>query len=218
MKSPALAVLICLLLMTSLLHGGEVEKETYLGIGVDKEFSPGADLFLDGQIKQRGILETDYFRKLEIGGKYDYSRRLSFRGSLKGVDLLGAEGWNRYYVPGVGASLEWSPSRFEVSFRNILELWHAFDDEPSELRVKQRIKISTPFDLKSIEIEPYISEEYLAAVNSDDHLIWNRVSGGNTFNLTEIVSVDLFYIWQRKNGSLEWRNAHVVGTKLRLSF
>ena len=84
--------------------------------------------------------------------------------------------------------------------------------------MKQRIKIATPFLLKDFRIKPYLSEEYLAALNATDHLIWNRITAGNTFYLPKGISLDTFYLWQKKNGSLEWKDAHVMGCKVKFSF
>jgi len=212
-----LLLLIIFVVQSSLL-AEEIETESYLGIGVEKDLGSGIDIFIDGLMKQRGLMESVYFRKIEAGGEFDISERISIRGSLKGLDLKGPYGWHRYYVPGVGASLNWYPSRFEVSFRNLLELWHVLGDGAAEVRLKQRLKVSYPLKLKSLNIEPYLSEEYLAAINSNDHLVWNRASAGNSFYLGSFVTLDVFYIWQKKNGSLEWKDAHVLGGKLKFSF
>ena len=209
---------LTLFLPSICLRGEGIEKETYTGIGLEKDFGGGFEGFVDGMLKHRGLFESEYFRKIEVGGEYEVSNRLSVRGSVKGLDLLGDLGWNRYYVPGVGASLKWYPSRFEVDFRNILEFWHALDDQSLEVRLKQRLKISTPIMLKDFRVKPYLSEEYLAALNSTDHLIWNRITAGNTFYLPKGISLDAFYLWQKKNGSLEWKDAHVLGCKVKFSF
>lgn len=214
-----LLLLLCLAPYTSeALASEETEHETYLGISLDKGLSPDLEVFVDGQIKSRGMLETEYFRKLELGGEMDLSERLTLRGSFKGIDLRGASGWHRYYVPGVGASLRWEPSRLEIDFRNIVEFWHMIGDGAMELRLKQRIRLSYPMKIRDMEMAPYLSEEYLATLNSSDHLIWNRVSAGNSFYLGEWITLNAFYIWQKKNGSLEWKDAHVAGLKLGISF
>lgn len=210
-------LLILFFLVQAVLLAEETETETYMGIGVGKDLGSGRELFIDGMVKQRGLLESDYLRKIEAGGEFDISKRISIRGSLKGLDLLGPYGWNRYYVPGVGASLKFYPSRFEVDFRNIFELWNVLGDRATEVRLRQRLKVSYPLKLRSLRIKPYLSEEYLASINSNDHLVWNRVSAGNSFYLGKFITLDTFYIWQKKNGSLEWKDAHVLGGKLRFS-
>ena len=212
-------VFLCLAASAAdVLGSNDTEHETYLGVSLDKELGSGFEAFVDGQIKSRGLLETEYFRKVEVGGTMELSERISLRGSFKGIDLLGTSGWHRYYVPGVGATIEWKPSRLEVDFRNIMEFWHIIGDGAVELRIKQRIRLSAPSKIGDLEIKPYVSEEYLSAINTNDHLIWNRVSAGNSFYLGDRITLDVFYIWQRKNGSLEWRNAHVAGGKIRFSF
>jgi hypothetical protein len=200
------------------LQAAESEIETNLGLDVEKDLGAGREVFINGLVKQRGFLESDYFRKIEAGGEYEVSERVSLRGSLKGLDLLGPNGWTRYYVPGIGGSLKWRPSRFEVDFRNIVEFWHLMGDGATEIRLKQRLKISSPRKLGSLRINPYLSEEYLTAINSNDHLVWNRVSGGNSFYLGKYITLETYYIWQKKNGSLEWKDAHVLGSKLKFSF
>jgi len=196
----------------------DTDTETYLAIGADKDLGHGIEVFADGQVKHRGFFEDEYFRKIEVGAEYALSRRVTLRGSLKGVDLVGPSGWHLYYVPGMGASFKWRPSRFEVDFRNILEVWNIVDEKPTELRLKQRVRVASPLVLNDMKIKPYLSEEYLSALNSNDHLIWNRVTAGNSFYLGKHITLDAFYIWQKKNGSLEWQNAHVLGSKVNFSF
>ncbi len=210
-------LLICFLLQ-GVMQAGDSEIETNLGLDAEKDLGSGREIFISGQLKQRGFLGSDYFRKIEAGGEYEVSERISLRGSLKGLDLLGPSGWHRYYVPGVGMSLKWHPSRYEVDFRNLFEFWNISGENPAEIRLKQRLKVSTYMHLGSLRIKPYLSEEYLSTINSNDHLVWNRVSGGNSFYLGKYITLDTYYIWQKKNGSLEWQDAHVLGSKLKFSF
>lgn len=218
MRNILLSFIIVALAVPVFVYPDNSEYETYMGIGVDKGMGEGIEVFVDGQIKQRGLLKSDYFRKIEVGGEFDLSERISLRGSFKGLSLSGDYGWNRYYVPVMGASFNWRPSRFEVSFRNLFEFWHMMGEGETELRIKQRLKVSYPAKIRELEIEPYLSEEYLSTLNSNDHLIWNRVSAGNSFILSSVVTLDTYYIWQKRNASPEWRDAHVLGVKVDFSF
>lgn len=204
-------LLFIILLVQAVVVAEETVNETYLGIGVGKDLGPGRAIFIDEMVKQRELMASDYLRKIEAGAEFDISKRISIRGSLKGLDLLGPYGWHRYYVPGVGASLKWYPSRFEVGFRNLFELWHVLGDGAAEVRLKQRLKVSYPLKLRSLSIKPYLSEEYLAAINSNDHLVWNRVSAGNSFYLGKLITLDAFYIWQKKTGHLNGKMPMSLG-------
>jgi len=210
---------LCLLASGSAVFASdEKQQETHTGIYVKKNLGDGLDAFIDGHVKSIGFFEQAYSRKLELGGKLDLSKRISLRGSLKGIDILGSTGWNRYYVPGVGATIEWTPSRLEVDFRNLLEFWDLIGDGATRLRVRQRIRLSSPMTIGDLRIKPYISEEYLSAINSNDQFVWNRVSAGNSLYLGDRIRLDSYYIWQRKKDPPEWENAHAAGAKIRFYF
>ena len=81
-----------------------------------------------------------------------------------------------------------------------------------QFRIKQRIKVAAPLKLKDTRMKPYLSEEYMATINSNDHFVRNRISAGNTFYLGKVVSIDVYYMWQRKNGAPEWEDTNVLGT------
>lgn len=203
--------------VSSLLGADNWENETHFGVGVDQAIGEVAELFFEGQIKNQGMLRSPFFRKIEAGSEFELSDRISLRGSLKSLDLSGPGGWNRYYVPVGGGSLYWYPSSIEIDLRNLFEFWHLLGDGRTQVRLKQRIRVTFPVKLGKTRIEPYISEEYQTALNSNNHLIWNRVSGGNSFYFGKALRVDAFYIWQRRNGSLDWKDAHVLGCKLNFS-
>ena len=215
-------VLILLLLIVSMMQAsvsaGDADFETNAGVGISKDLSTGSSVFIDGQYKYEGPFESNYFRRFEAGGDLDISERISLRGSLKNINILESDGWDSRFVPGIAATIKWKPSRLEVDLRNTLELWNIIKEGDFQFRFKQKLKIAAPLKIGDIRIKPYVSDEYLASVNSNDHLIRNRFSAGNTFYVGKVVSIDTFYMWQSKNAIPEWEDTHILGTKLSLSF
>lgn len=215
-------LLIFLILIISMVPASvsaeDADFETSAGVGISKDLGTESSVFFDGQLKYEGPFESNYFRRFEAGGDWDISERISLRGSVKNINILDSEGWDSRYVPGIAATVGWRPSRLEIDLRNTLEFWNIIKKEDFQLRFKQRIKISSPLKFREFKMEPYVSEEYMATINSNDHFIRNRVTAGNTFDAGQAVSIDVYYMWQSRNGIFEWDDTHIIGTKLSLSF
>ena len=218
MKRLFLLLLFIICMVQAIVSAEDTNFETNAGLGVSKGLGTGAEVFIDGQYKYEGPFESNFFRRFEAGGELDISKRISLRASLKNISILDGNSWNCQYVPGVAATIKWKPSRLEVDLRNTFEVWNIMEEGDVQFRLKQRIKVAAPLKLKDTGIKPYLSEEYMAAINSNDHFVRNRISAGNTIYLGKVVSIDVYYMWQRKNGTPEWEDTNVLGTKLSLSF
>lgn len=218
MKRLFLFLLFIICMVQGVVSAEDTSFETNAGLGVKKDLGTTAAFFIDGQYKYEGPFESNYFRRFEAGGELDISERISLRASLKNINVLDDDSWNCRYVPGFSASISWEPSRLEIDLRNTFEIWNILEEEDVQFRIKQKIKVASPLKLQGTRIKPYLSEEYMAAINSNDHFVRNRVAAGNTIYLGKVVSIDVFYMWQRKNGTPEWEDTHILGTKLSLSF
>jgi Protein of unknown function (DUF2490) len=218
MKKLLMFPLFIIFMFHHAIFGEDTEFETNTGVSFEKGLGEGTDAFFDAQIKHKGFYDFNYFRRFEAGGDFDISERIGVRASVKSISILDADTWELRYAPGVGVTFKWRPSRYEIDLRNTFELWNVFNDHDLMLRFKQRIKVSTPVQLKDLEMKLYASEEYLLATNSDSRLVRNRVSAGNTFYLGSSFSINTYYMWQSKNGSMEWTDSHILGTKLNFSF
>ncbi len=218
MKRLFLPLLFFIFMVQATVSAEDTNFETNSGLGVSKDLGTGAAVFIDGQFKYEGPFESNYSRRFETGGELDLSKRITLRASLKNINILDGDSWNCRYVPGVAATIKWEPSRLEVDLRNSFEVWNIMEEGDVQFRLKQKIKVAAPLKLKDTRIKPYLSEEYMAAINSSDHFVRNRISAGSTFYLGKDVSIDVYYMWQRKNGVPEWEDTNILGTKLSLSF
>ncbi len=107
---------------------------------------------------------------------------------------------------------DWSISdRIRVSYRmfNI--------DKKDVLRVRNKIKIKTPWKFTLLGINPWVADEIFME-RYKTGVYRNRLYIGVGFNVIKQIKGDIFYLWQSSEKEGGWIDYNVVGTKLKLYF
>ena len=101
-----------------------------------------------------------------------------------------------------------SRSRFEYRDR---------EDKNDLWRYRNKVAVKLPFKLTDLKIQPYVADEVFINFNADD-FNRNRIYSGFSFQLTENIKGDIFYLWQTSESSGHWKDINVLGTRLKFYF
>jgi hypothetical protein len=84
-------------------------------------------------------------------------------------------------------------------------------------RYRNKIKVSLPFELTGLKLQPYIADEMFITLD-DDNLDRNRLYFGLPLELSQSFKTDIYYLWQSSRSDREWKDISVVGIRLKINF
>ena len=120
------------------------------------------------------------------------------------------------YRPHINATGRIEYRGFELSDRNRLE-FRCYDDKGSVLRYRNKVTLKLPAMFAPLNIRPYVADEVFTnmdfvAINK------NRFYTGVTVDLVQHLKGEVYYLLQSDKKHSRWKNAHVLGLKLKLAF
>jgi hypothetical protein len=102
--------------------------------------------------------------------------------------------------------------------RSRLEYRH-FDYQDDSWRYRNKFTLKFPWKFTKIQIQPYISDEiFIGFGNSVNEFNQNRFSSGLGLNLTKNLKAEIYYMLVSAKSSGIWKDANVLGVKLKASF
>jgi len=106
---------------------------------------------------------------------------------------------------------------FKLEDRNRFAYKHyGYQDDYSQYRNKVALKY--PFPFFKLELEPYVANEIFVDFKKDGGFVQNRLYGGLGIAIIKGLKAEFYYLLQSKKSSGKWKDANVLGTKIKLSF
>jgi hypothetical protein len=116
------------------------------------------------------------------------------------------------YRPHVDAQFKTTHSGFALSNRCRLE-YRDLDGECDVWSYRNLIKVRFPGQYTRFKLRGYVAEEPFITF-SDAGFNKNRLTLGTTWQLTEGVEGEVFYLWEARKSDDRWSSGHILGTHL----
>jgi len=109
--------------------------------------------------------------------------------------------------PHLNATCKTKLNPFTVEFANRLE-WRMVENADKVWRYRARLKAILP--IQGSRLQPYIADDLFLRLK-DHEVDIHRIYIGSKIRLTELISLDCYYLLNMKNRDT-WVNEHVIGT------
>lgn len=183
----------------------------------DVKIGKGTKLTQEEEWRFGGNASEFYYQHYEWGVVYGFDKRLDIGLNYRQVYEKSKNKWREENRPHVNATLKLDLWKFKLEDRNRLEYRH-FRYKDDFIRYRNKFMFKIPFDFRSINITPYVSDEIFVSSNGAG-FSENRFYSGLEFGLTKYVKADIFYLLRSNRGRGDkWSCANVVGTKVKISF
>ncbi|MDD4910307.1 MAG: DUF2490 domain-containing protein [Candidatus Omnitrophica bacterium] len=118
--------------------------------------------------------------------------------------------------PHLNAALKYELYGFKLDDRNRIEYRH-FDYQADTWRYRNKFAVKFPWKLTKFEIQPYVADEIFVELD-DGSLSRNRLYSGFGLAINGNIKSEVYYLLQSSRSSGEWKDANVLGIKLKLVF
>ncbi len=144
-------------------------------------------------------------KNLDLGVNYRliYEKK---RGEFKPENVIHAN---------VTPKLELWGFKFEDSSRFAYKYFE-YQDDYAQYRNKLAIKY--PFPFFKLKLEPYAADEIFVDFKEKGGFAQNRLFGGLCIEMLNGMKAELYYMFQSKKSSGEWKDANVFGSKFKILF
>jgi hypothetical protein len=124
--------------------------------------------------------------------------------------------WKKIHQPYLDATLMWRLASWDFSNRARFE-YRNREDAENIWYYRNKLQVNFPVIRTRLEPRPYLADEFFVNIRHGS-FARNRVYAGLLSNLVDPVSVDVYYFWERWLRNVTWKDTHVLGIKLILSF
>jgi len=124
--------------------------------------------------------------------------------------------WKQENRPHLNVTLKGQLFDLSVSNRSRFE-FRDIEDNDDHWRYRNRFKVKIPLELTGLKLKPYVADEVFIPLN-DDNVSQNRVYAGFSFDVLENMTGEIFYCWLSARVTGDWRDYHVLGTRLKFRF
>jgi hypothetical protein len=158
-----------------------------------------------------------YYQHYDVGFFYNLKDYLNIGGGYRqAYDLKNAK-FKPENEPYVTATLLWDLNGLKFDDRNRMEYRH-FDYQADSWRYRNKLTMKLPWRFTKIEIQPYLSDEILIGFGKIKELNENRFATGLGMSLTKNIKAEIYYMLRSTKSSGVWKDANVLGTKLKFVF
>lgn len=176
-----------------------------LKLGLEEEFRLGDDA---------GNL---YYNHTDLSAAYSgladwFTLGINYRHILEDKD----SDWKKENRPHLNATVKFKALDFGFSNRFRFE-YRNREDAENYWRYRNKFSVKLPIKLTRLGIQPYMADEIFYDFDAET-LNRNRLYGGISLDIIKGLSGQIFYLWETTEKSDKWNDAHVLGTKLKLSF
>ena len=91
------------------------------------------------------------------------------------------------------------------------------EDKKDLWRYRNKVTVKLPFEFTELKLQPYVADEVFFNLDGDGFKT-NRVYSGFSFQLSESIKCNVFYLWQSSESGDDWKDANVLGTQLKFNF
>jgi len=109
--------------------------------------------------------------------------------------------------PHLNATFKTQLQPFTIHFAHRLE-WRMVENADKSWRYRARLKMIFP--IRDSRFQPYVADDLFVRLKDTD-VDLHRIYIGSKIRLTELVSLDCYYLFNMKNRET-WVNDHVIGT------
>lgn len=158
-----------------------------------------------------------YYQHYDIGFFYNLKKYLNIGGGYRHVYDLKNGKFKLENRPYLTATLLWNLRDFKFDDRNRMEYRH-FDYQTDTWRYRNKLTVKLPWKFTRMEIQPYLSDEIFAGFGTINEFNRNRFYSGLSINLTKNMKAEIYYMAQSTKSSGQWKDANILGTKLKILF
>ena len=159
-----------------------------------------------------------YYHHYDLGFFYDVNKHLSIGIGYRQIFEEKSGKFKEENEPYGTATFIWETAGFRFDDRSRLEYRH-FDYQTDSWRYRNKITVKAPWKFTKWEIQPYVADEIFLGLNGIN-LDRNRFFSGLGFKISRNLKGEIYYMLQssKSSGTCLWKDANVLGTKLKLSF
>ena len=192
------------------------DAQHWNGLYLEKLVNESTEIYISEMVKLGENVSDLFLHRTDLGIKYEINNRIKIAANYKTVNIERAEGWQIYNSPYSSITLCVFPSFITVENRHQLEYWFS-PDKNDYGKYRNRIKIIPQFDDRSFPFSLYVAEEAFIELNSE-RLRNLRTYLGVDFELFEKFEAGIYYCLHQTDNDIGWKNAHVLGTSIKLSY
>lgn len=158
-----------------------------------------------------------YYQHYDAGFYYNLSKYLNIGGGYRQIYELKNKNFKEENAPFLVTTLFWDLKGFKFDDRNRVEYRH-FDYQADAWRYRNKLSLKFPWKFTKFGIQPYLSDEVLFGFGSANQINQNRFSPGFSMSLFKNIKAEIYYMLQSTRSGGLWKDANVLGTKLKITF
>ena len=128
----------------------------------------------------------------------------------------GKDHWQPENRPHLNLTFKGRMFNLPVSNRSRLE-FRDLDNKEDVWRYRNKIEVRFPWKFTAFELQPYLGDDVFIDLDEED-FTKNWLFSGVSFKLLENLKGEIYYMWQASKSKKEWKDVHILGTRLKFSF
>lgn len=184
---------------------------------ISKKLSQHWEVTLEEEFRWGDNASNPYYNHTDLGFNYSgFATWLELGLNYRHINEDKNSDWQVENRPHINATLKCSIYDIVFSSRARLE-YRNREDAENYWRYRNKFNIKLPLKLTALKIQPYIADEIFYDFDVET-LNRNRLYGGFSFKIVKNLKGEVYYLWETTEKSDKWNDAHVLGTKIKLSF
>jgi len=185
-----------------------------------EEFQIGTDtrLALEEEFHWGDNAGEFYYQHYDIGIRHGFNRHLIAGAGYRQIYERKNGDFKEENSSYVIAILFFEESGFVFEDCNKIE-YKDYDYQQDFWRYRNKFTLRLPFKFTKFELQPYVSDEiFVGFASATNQFNQNRAQAGFGMKLLSWLKAEIYYMRLSVKGSAGWREANVLGTKMKLSF
>lgn len=175
-------------------------------------------IVLEEEFRWGNNAQQFFYQHYDAGVFYDLLKWLNVGGGYRQIYDLVNGSFEPCYEPYLTATLMGDFKGFKLDDRNRME-YNDFDYKIDFWRYRNKLTLKFPWKFTKMEIQPYVSEEMFIIFGRPSwQFNQNRFSAGFDMTIIKNLKVGIYYMLQSSKSAGIWKDANVLGTKIKLTF
>ena len=159
-----------------------------------------------------------FYQHYDIGLFYDLNKYLNVGGGYRQVYELKSGTFKAENDPYLILTMLGDLMGFKFEDRSRME-YRNFNYQNDSWRYRNKFTVKFPWKFTKMEIQPFVADEiFIGFERTITQFNQNRFSAGLSIAIIKHLKAEIYYMLQSSKGSDIWKDANVLGTKLKLSF
>jgi len=158
-----------------------------------------------------------YHEHTDVGMKYSgFAKWLDVGLNYRGITEKQKGEWdyeNRIHL-NLTLKKTWKDIKLSSNSRLEFRMRHYAEDKP---RYRNKTMMVVPLQWTKHDINPYLADEGYIDFDATE-FTRNRVYAGFTGKIIKNIQMDLYYLLEKTKASPDWKETHILGTKIKVSF